>query len=84
MYDEYSSINRKIKNNNIIFEPLEGWKRNLVKLMYTESKKDVSIDVYRPNIVLKSSKPVKMKHKNTRLTKMTKESPHYRGLALWD
>ena len=50
-----------------------GWKHNLVKLMYTVSKNDVNIDVYRPNMVLKSSKPVEMNHKNTRLTKMTKK-----------
>ena len=65
-------------------EPLEiRRKRNLVKLMYSESKKEVNIDMYRPQRVLRSAKSVKMNHKFTRLTKIQK-SPYYRGLALWD
>ena len=65
-------------------EPLDvRRKRNLVKLMYIESKKDGNVDIYRPNMVLRSTKSVKMKHKFTRLTKIQR-SPYYRGLALWD
>ena len=51
--------------------------------MYLESKKEVNIDMYRPQRVLRSAKSVKINHKFTRLTKIQK-SPHYRGLALWD
>ena len=47
-------------------EPLvERRKRNLVKLMYSESKNDANIDMYRPTMELRSSN-----HKFTRLMKM--------------
>ena len=58
-------------------------KRNILKMMYTESKNDANIDMYRPPRVLRSSKNIKMNHKFTRLTKIQK-SPYYRGMALWD
>ena len=65
-------------------EPLEKRrKRNLVKLIYSESKMPANIDMYRPKMVLRSSKSVKMNHKFTRMTKIQK-SPYYRGLELWD
>ena len=65
-------------------EPLEKRrKRNLLKIMYKESKTDTNIDVYRPERVLCSTKDVKMKHKFTKLTKIQR-SPYYRGLKLWD
>ena len=53
-------------------------KRNLLKMMYNESKNDVNIDVYLPQMVLKGTKNVKMKHKFTQLTKIQKR------LDLWD
>ena len=65
-------------------EPLQvRRKRNLLKLMYNESKNHANIDLYRPSMVLRSAKNVKMNHKFTRLTKIQR-SPYYRGLVLWD
>ena len=51
--------------------------------MYSESKLERNIDMYRPHMQLLSSGNVKMNHKFTRLTKIQK-SPYYRGLSLWD
>ena len=65
-------------------EPLENRrKRNLLKIMYKESKEDTNIDIYRPEQVLHSTSHVKMKHKFTRITKI-KKTTYYRGLVLWD
>ena len=65
-------------------EPLDiRRKRNLLKLMYNESKQDINIDMYRPRMELRSSKRVQMNHTFTRLSKIQK-SPYYRGLTLWD
>ena len=58
-------------------------KRNLLKIMYKESKTNTNIDVYRSERVLPSTNNVKMKHKFTKLTKIQR-SPYYRGLKLWD
>ena len=58
-------------------------KRHLLKIMFIESKSETNIDVYHPQMVLRSTLNVKMKHKFTRLTKVLR-SPHYRGLELWD
>ena len=58
-------------------------KRNLLKIMYSESKDIVNIDVYRPQMMLRSSNSVKMHHKFTKLSKIQK-SQYYRGLSLWD
>ena len=58
-------------------------KRNLVKLMYSESKNPASIDMYRPQMVLRSHNSVKLNHKFTRKTKIQK-SQYYRGKQLWD
>ena len=70
--------------NRYNLEPLDmRRKRNLLKLMYNESKQDVNIDMYRPRMELRSSKNVKMNRKFTRLSKIQK-SPYYRGLSLWD
>ena len=64
-------------------EPLDmRRKRNLLKMMISESKQDTNIDVTRPCMTLRSSNNVKMKHKFTRLSKIQK-SPYYRGLSLW-
>ena len=57
--------------------------RNLLKLMYNESKQDVNINMYRPRMELRSSRNVKMNRKFTRLSKIQK-SPYYRGLSPWD
>ena len=57
--------------------------KNLLKIMFNESKKDSNIDIYRPELVLRSRKNVKLNHKFTRLTKI-QQSPYYRGLQLWD
>ena len=86
---EYQLDRTKRRDLNMLYkryklEPLESRrKRNLVKLMYSESKNPLNRDNYRPKIVLRSSKSVKMSHKFTRLTKIQK-SPYYRGLELWD
>ena len=65
-------------------EPLEcRRKKNLLKILYKESKVDANIDMYRPQRVLHSANHVKMKHKFTRLTKI-QTSPYYIGLELWD
>ena len=58
-------------------------KRNLLKIMYGESKNAGNIDMYRPTMVLRSSTTVKMHHQFTKLSKIQK-SLYYRGLALWD
>ena len=57
--------------------------RNLLKIMYDESRNIVNIDMYRPKMVLRSADHIKMHHKFTKLTKIQK-SPYYRGLGLWD
>ena len=86
---EYQLDRDKLKDLNILYqryklEPLEvRRKRNLVKLMYSESKQPLNLDIYRPKMVLRSSRSVKMNHTFTRLTKIQK-SPYYRGLELWD
>ena len=65
-------------------EPLsQRRKRNLLKIMYGESKNIGNIDMYRPAMVLRSNNTIKMHHKFTKITKIQK-SPYYRGLALWD
>ena len=65
-------------------EPLKNRRRrNLVKLMYIESKKSVNIEMHRPKMTLRSSNSVKLTHRFTKLTKIQK-SPYYRGLELWD
>ena len=58
-------------------------KRNLLKIMYKESKVELNIDVYRPIRLTRSTTHVKLKHNFTRLTKIQR-SPYYRGLELWD
>ena len=63
-------------------EPLTNRrKRNLFKLMYSESKHERNIDDNHPHMQLRSSGNVKKNHKFTRLTKIQK-SPYYRGLSL--
>ena len=58
-------------------------KRNLLKIMYVQSKSVSNMDVYRPKMVLRSANTVKLHHKFTRLTKIQR-TPYYRGFALWD
>ena len=63
-------------------EPLETRrKRNLLKIMYNESRKETNIDVYYR--VLQSTSNAKLNHKSTRLSKIQKRS-YYRGLELWE
>ena len=65
-------------------EPLDKRrKRNLLKILFKESKNECNIDMYRPERTLRSAKNVKLNHKFTRLTKI-QQSPYYRGLHLWD
>ena len=54
-------------------EPLESRRKvNLLKIMYSASRDEVNIDMYRPQRVLCSTSNVKLKHKFTRLTKIQK------------
>ena len=86
---EYCLDEGKRKDISVLYyrynlEPLANRrKRNLLKLMYTESKNERNIDEYCPHMQLRSSGNVKMNHKFTRLTNIQK-SPYYRGLSLWD
>ena len=57
--------------------------RNLLKIVYGESKDNVNIDTYRPRMTLRSARSVKLNHKFTKLSKLQKNL-YYRGLALWD
>ena len=83
-----SNVRNRLKIDDLYvkykLETLENRrKKNLLKIMYKESKVDGNIDMYRPQQVLGSTKNVKLKHKFTRLTKIQR-SPYYRGLELWD
>ena len=42
--------------------------------MYSESKDIINIDVYRPQMMLRSSKSVKMHHRFTKFSKIKKKS----------
>ena len=65
-------------------EPLKlRRKRNLVKIIYKNSKNTMNIDQERPNMDLRSKPKVKLKSKFTSITKVY-NSPLYRGLRLWD
>ena len=75
-------INVLYRNYNI--EPLKTRrKRNILKIMYDQSRDVNNIYTNNCNIKLRSSKKVKLKSSFTRLTKV-KKSPMYRGLELWD
>ena len=58
-------------------------KRNLIKIMYKESKDTNNINYRRPQMELRSKSKVKLKQNFTSLTKVYM-SPFYRGLRLWD
>ena len=58
-------------------------KRNLVKLMYRESREEKNINCTRLSMELRSTTKVKMTQKFTSLTKVQR-SPLYRGIKLWD
>ena len=52
-------------------EPLETLrKRNLLKSMYGENKREANIDMYRPERTLRSAAHVNLNHRFTRLTKI--------------
>ena len=57
--------------------------RNLLKIMFSQSRDKVNIDYYRPERILRSNQKVKLKSKFTRITKIQR-SPYYRGIGLWD
>ena len=58
-------------------------KRNILNVMYDQSRENENIYISNCNINLRSSNKVKMKLAFTRLTKVMK-IPLYRGLELWD
>ena len=65
-------------------EPLKTRrKRNILNLMFDQSKDDVNVRVNRSNIKLRSANKKILTSQFTRLTKVQK-SPFYRGLDLWN
>ena len=58
-------------------------KRNLLRLMYIQSKCDANLCAKKKHIQLHSDVKIKMKSDFTRLTKIQR-SPYYRGLGLWN
>ena len=58
-------------------------KRNMLKLMYDQSKDVDNVQENHCKITLRSTNKGKMKSSFTRLTKVIK-SPYYRGLELWN
>ena len=58
-------------------------KKNLLCLMYDQSRDHVNVQEQTCTIKLRSSNKIKLKSRFTRLTKVQK-SPYYRGLALWN
>ena len=58
-------------------------KRNLVKVMYSQSSQVQNLKVDRVRINLRSKKKVHMKKEFTNKTKVL-NSPLYRGFKLWD
>ena len=80
--DHRKDIDLLHREYNIEKLPLRR-KRNLVKIIYRESKDIQNINHDRPSIELRSTTKVKMKQKFTSLTKI-QSSPLYRGIKLWD
>ena len=86
---EYCPVTENKKDINVLYrdyniEPLKTRrKRNILKIMYDQSRDVNNIYTNNCNIKLHSSKKVKLKSSFTRLTKV-KKSPMYRGLELWD
>ena len=75
---KHMTLNELYHKYNV--EPLsQRRERNLLKIMYGESKNIGNIDMYRPTMVLRSNNTVKMHHKFTKITKIQK-SPYYVGL----
>ena len=72
LYNKYKLEPLKVRRN-----------RNLVKLMYAESKVSANKEADKPTMTLRSASSVKLIHKFTKLTKI-QQSPYYRGLQLWD
>ena len=58
-------------------------KKNLLCLVYDQSRDQVNVQEQTCTIKLRSSNKIKLKSRFTRLTKVQK-SPYYRGLALWN
>ena len=58
-------------------------KRNLVKIMYTQSKNIENLKATSVERTLRSANKVKMKNDFTNITKVH-NSPLYRGIRLWD
>ena len=86
---EYCPVKENRKDINILLssynlDALENRrKRNIVNLMYDQSRENANIRDNSCTINLRSSKKIKMKSQFTRLTKVQK-SPYYRGLDLWN
>ena len=57
--------------------------RNILKIMFGQSRNNDNIKYYRPERVLRSNDKVKLKSKFTRISKI-KRSPYYRGISLWN
>ena len=72
LYNKYKLEPLKVRRN-----------RNLVKLMYAESKISANMEVALPKMALRSASSVKLIHRFTKLTKI-QQSSYYRGLQLWD
>ena len=72
-----------LKNDFAIEDLKTRRKQSLLRLMYTQSKKDENIVVVNKHMKLRSDVKVKLKSDFTRLTKIQK-SPYYRGLGLWN
>ena len=58
-------------------------KRNLVKIMYTQSKNIENLKATSVERTLRSANKIKMKNDFTNITKVY-NSPFYRGTRLWD
>ena len=59
------------------------WKRNLVKIMYSQSTLDQNLKIDMVTTNLRSQNKVKMKNDFTSKTRVF-NSPLYRGIRLWD
>ena len=70
--------------NTFNVEPLKKRrKRNILNIMYDQSRNKEYLLIGTSHINLRSTKKVKMKSAFTKLTKVLK-SPFYRGLELWN
>ena len=86
---EYCPIKENRKDINVLltmynFDLLKTRrKKNLLCLMYDQSRENTNVLEVQCSVNLRSSKKVKLKSQFTRLTKVQR-SPYYRGLSLWN